>query len=116
MKGSLIWITSGVVFAAWLAPSSYADVIEWDAALGDWFEASNWDPAQVPEKAGGGGNADTASINNGGTAQADSTTVTGPVIARDIAVGAQTAGAPKSGAISGALESQGVAVEADVVF
>lgn len=53
----------GVLIAAltWSAGPAMAATISWNAGIGDWFEADNWDPAQVPAAA------DTVSINNGGT-------------------------------------------------
>lgn len=89
--------------------ASHAIDIEWDAGTGDWFEALNWDPPQVPVGFGGGTAGDDAFINNGGTAQANVATAPpgAAARARTISVGAGSAAAT----LSGSLESVGVTVE-----
>lgn len=57
-------LRSGVLIAALILSSApaIAATISWDAGIGDWFDADNWDPTLVPTMG------DTVLINNGGTA------------------------------------------------
>jgi hypothetical protein len=93
-----------------LSSPVYAVSLYWDAASGDWFSPSNWNPAQVPQPAGGGYSGDDAFINNSGTAAADSATapVGGIVSGHSIFVGGGDAG----GSLSGSLTSSGVNIDA----
>ena len=49
--------------AAFLNQAALAADVSWNAATGDWTNAANWTPAQVPTAG------DTASIDNSGNAQ-----------------------------------------------
>ena len=88
----------------------HAITIEWDAGTGDWFEPTNWNPAQVPVGFGGGTAGDDALINNGGSALADIDTAPSGSVAdtRTLGVGANGS----SGAIDGTLNSDRIDVRA----
>ncbi|MEM6999706.1 MAG: PEP-CTERM sorting domain-containing protein [Pseudomonadota bacterium] len=102
----------GTVLAAVVLVASgvNAAVIEWvTPGTGDWFDAANWDAGRVPEPLGGGGAGDSASVNNDGTATADG--ASGGIRVRDIFVGANTPAAPKTGAVSGNLNTFNTDIE-----
>lgn len=63
--------------------------ISWNAGTGDWFVATNWDPAQVPTAA------DAVTVNNGGTAESASTDT---ALANTLAIGSGAA-ATQSGTV-----------------
>ena len=54
-----------------LANTAMAIPVDWAAGNDDWFNATNWNPAQVPTSV------DDASINNAGTANANATVQVG---------------------------------------
>lgn len=56
------------------APASQGAVLQWNAATGDWFDAANWTPNQVPVAG------DAAFIDNGGTATANGGTLNATTI------------------------------------
>ncbi|NCF83127.1 MAG: PEP-CTERM sorting domain-containing protein [Proteobacteria bacterium] len=100
-----------VAAAAVFSQGVSAGAIEWIAGTDGWYDPTNWDLGRLPEPLGGGGAGDSAFITNGGTATADVSSGAVDIRARDILVGAQNSTAPKSGAIAGSLEINGVNVE-----
>ncbi|TQF76595.1 PEP-CTERM sorting domain-containing protein [Elioraea sp. Yellowstone] len=63
-RAGTMWRLALLAGAAVITGPAFGANITWNAGTGDWFTASNWLPAEVPD-----GN-DVALVNNGGTAQA----------------------------------------------